>query len=747
MTFKKYSVKNGKKYGPYIYHNQRVGEKVVTHYVGKGKSNPLKEKKYLLPWLVFGILLLIIAVFAFFFNAISPTGLVIMEIKPQYELGEPILGLINFNFKSGELIPADSKITVSLGSQRKELALSDLIEGNLIEGDYYAEQNPIEGSGFGYGAIGSKIVYPTLDFELSIQSEEVVEETSGETTENNQETETTETSPTDEGSNTETTETSNDLPAAPETPSNPTTETTTTESSTSDSSSSETSSSDSSSSSDSGSSDSGSSGSSSGDSSSGGDGGGMTGAVIGEDEYTINGQVSGEEDYDYNLEEGQTAVLVPGSVKYNGTTLEDSQVNIKIKNGKVIVTTDYSFVEEGFGRDFLGDFALSVPVDLKLFEIVAEEGALNAVLVYDETSLSRAKIDIGIKPNATLEEIEVASTIEVIQDIPSLRLSSSGRTIINLEEYFVNASNYELITTNITGVLDGHNMTLTSDPYFRGSRKAVIIAYNPSGYSVQSNEFNILVSSSNISITTEQGQVKVGEKVKWIKTVKLEEPEAVTIEIPAQSESIVVTKVEETISDSNSGEGLLTGNVVIDIELHKESPLLSWLKVVFNAMTGNVVESVLSESTEVVLDDGATEYQVEYYTEAPTKKEKRTSFGKQVTVSASDDLNYTNVLAFTEIQEIYSVGEENKIRVYWEEGARYLGVDAYDLNENGKLDYIEWIVPHLSDQNFRIILFDDVTAPTISFVSPTSADGSTTMTLKANISVSDASDSWYTFLK
>jgi len=80
----------------------------------------------------------------------------------------------------------------------------------------------------------------------------------------------------------------------------------------------------------------------------------------------------------------------------------------------------------------------------------------------------------------------------------------------------------------------------------------------------------------------------------------------------------------------------------------------------------------------------------------------------------------TNVLAHTNIPEIYKVGQEDKIKIKWlnnpdcgaiedprqAEACRDNGsmpFKAYDLNGNGRLDYVEWTVPHLSDQVFEII--------------------------------------------
>jgi len=61
-------------------------------------------------------------------------------------------------------------------------------------------------------------------------------------------------------------------------------------------------------------------------------------------------------------------------------------------------------------------------------------------------------------------------------------------------------------------------------------------------------------------------------------------------------------------------------------------------------------------------------------------------------------------LSYTEIPEVYSVDEKEKIKIYWKEQNKFIDFNAYDLNSNGRVDYVEWVVPHLSEQTFEIIL-------------------------------------------
>ncbi len=109
-------------------------------------------------------------------------------------------------------------------------------------------------------------------------------------------------------------------------------------------------------------------------------------------------------------------------------------------------------------------------------------------------------------------------------------------------------------------------------------------------------------------------------------------------------------------------------------------------------------EEPLASSTDVVT--------VEYETPAPVIAEAETETGKIVTISATDtpDMPITDVLAFTNIPEIYKVGQENRIKIKWtNNNDQDVTFKAYDLDGNGKLDYVEWTVPHLSTQTFEII--------------------------------------------
>ena len=116
-----------------------------------------------------------------------------------------------------------------------------------------------------------------------------------------------------------------------------------------------------------------------------------------------------------------------------------------------------------------------------------------------------------------------------------------------------------------------------------------------------------------------------------------------------------------------------------------------------NQATYLAVENQLSEKDYLVLT---------YTTPGPKIKEKVTPNGTIVTISNPNDpnLEYKNVLAYSAIPEIYNKDSKNRPQIKWQNNDNQLtSFKAHDLNNNGKLDYIEWTVPHLSEQVFEII--------------------------------------------
>ncbi|MEK6927925.1 MAG: LamG domain-containing protein, partial [Nanoarchaeota archaeon] len=422
-----------------------------------------------------------------------------------------------------------------------------------------------------------------------------------------------------------------------------------------------------------------------------------------------------------------------------------------VQGRKVIVSTDYEIIEEGFGEDYLGDYKLTLKIDLASFGMNVKEEELKLELSYNDEIIASAQKNLFIE-----QANQTFGNVTFVKVIPTIRISKDGSYALNLNEYFDGAESYMFSSNNINVVEQNGILLLTPFEGFKGASTAVVYAYSGET-SVNSNEFNILVSSQNISISTSREKIKVGEPVKWTKTINLSVPEEISVSIPADAEKVVVTKVENLenvseviengVSDFGLSTGGITGNVVMQVNLEKDNFLVGWFKKLFRSMTGNVVSDeqnvTLAETTEVLLNASAESYTIEYETPAPTSVEVDTESGKEVIVSAPSELGYSDVIAFANLNNDILVGQENTIEIFWrvydsnvnesdikevsdvaseqivnesnviieELSSSYhlesVPFDAYDLNGDGKLDYIEWVVPHLSEQTFEIIYITD----------------------------------------
>lgn len=169
-------------------------------------------------------------------------------------------------------------------------------------------------------------------------------------------------------------------------------------------------------------------------------------------------------------------------------------------------------------------------------------------------------------------------------------------------------------------------------------------------------------------------QSVVGEPVKWEKEIQ---PSAKNIKIK--------------IPESSTDVSLSAENLSIDFKIKN-----SIFDDVSNLFSEEKQKSIVIQNTEKTLE-------LKYTTPAPQKTEKKISkFRKEVEVSS--EIHYENVLAYTDIEEILTLDKKENIKIFWKEKNTFLEFEALDTTNNGLINKIEWIVPHLSTQTFEIIL-------------------------------------------
>ncbi|MEK6928176.1 MAG: hypothetical protein AABX11_07115, partial [Nanoarchaeota archaeon] len=433
----------------------------------------------------------------------------------------------------------------------------------------------------------------------------------------------------------------------------------------------------------------------------------ITGEVISENEFEIEGNAKKGSDFVYNLENKQSAEIVEGSVNVGGVEIGDDKIKLKIKGDVLEAVTEYSIEEEGFGSDYSGDERLTLSIDLSKFNLKAIDKSVAIKLVYNDVIIAESEKKIKLDDNNVSVPVDEENTtdvltginesnltilnetilnesllgnitnvtlsnIQLIRNISTLRMLSGSSAFLDMSEYFSGAENYSIsFIKNITTTISGNNVEFISDAGFYGARKAKITAYFGEE-TLESNSFNILVSSGVANVVTSREKIRVGDLVKWTKNVTLDNPEATSVIIPAGASNVSVKKGidGEVVSAELRG---ISGNVVLESDSSQGilSKLFNRIFGVFRSISGRVVSDLVEQSVnssddvEVVLDDNVTNYIIEYYTASPQLNVSDTNWGKRVVVSGPDSVLYEDVIAFTNLSNRIRIEDASNIKVYW----------------------------------------------------------------------------------
>ncbi|MEK6884824.1 MAG: hypothetical protein AABY22_34650 [Nanoarchaeota archaeon] len=419
MAYKKYIKKDGKLYGPYVYHSRRENGQVITEYHGKNKGSR--------NWfLIIAGAIVLIAIVLFFYrfltgNVISPTGRVLLDLDTDYRPNENLNGIARFSLIKGEFIPVDSDVVIDIAGEQYIYKLRDVVSETISQGGFYIEDTEITGSGEGFGEQGAKEFYPEVVFELEIFNSDTeimpVTEGGGETTE----------TPTEATGET-TSETTTEIESA--TSIEPTTETTSETPTETTESSAETTSE--------------TTGETSGETSEEVAATGnfvrtISGLVVSADIVnSIEGKASFGSPYEFELEEGTSASIRSGSAKVNEEKVDDSYVSISIQDGKAVVITTYKEEERGYGAEYLNnEERISLNLDLSSLNLTAKDGVMKISLVYNGQEIAETSTNL----NVLEEEIEEQNITEILNEtetnvsadqteIKTVNLTSSDRKIL-----------------------------------------------------------------------------------------------------------------------------------------------------------------------------------------------------------------------------------------------------------------------------------------------------------------------------
>jgi len=209
-------------------------------------------------------------------------------------------------------------------------------------------------------------------------------------------------------------------------------------------------------------------------------------------------------------------------------------------------------------------------------------------------------------------------------------------------------------------------------------------------------------NESNIFKEYTQGPAEVNRPVKWTRKIIVNDSGSEILKLPKGAKNVKILKDKRNIA----GFGI-------------------------NAIN------------EIILPQEPGEYEIEFETIGPETQEKIITPNRK-TVSINSEINYTNVSVSTSINEVPIDGIQ--INHLLSEGPldiisdpRYK-VEFFDKNNDGLIDELKWIVPHLSNQTFEI---------TITIINPVTflRDGDTWIvefntTGEANLTIESTNSDW-----
>ena len=311
-----------------------------------------------------------------------------------------------------------------------------------------------------------------------------------------------------------------------------------------------------------------------------------------------------------------------------------------------------------------------------------EEAVVEVPIVENETEEEEVNETVEVEINETevneTEEIEINETVGIVEEE---NITDSGGTGIS--------GNFSEVNVSEINVSIDSSLNLTNETFEN------ITSLNVTG-------------NLTMNITDSYSNVTINSPVKWKKSVKLsEESDNLTIEIDFSAEDISVyeidggKEIEIDIDDSLLDEesNLITGDVVFDVSSFYYSFVGFFKSLFLGNPTGYTVLDEEGEIIELIIEEAVEELKIEYYLPGPIAVEFNLSeSSKQIVVSS--DIHYENILTYTEIQDV----PLEAINLYWIVDNERVDqeFDGYDTNENGLVDYIEWMTPSLSNQTYEV---------------------------------------------
>lgn len=241
----------------------------------------------------------------------------------------------------------------------------------------------------------------------------------------------------------------------------------------------------------------------------------------------VDGEVSFGNDFVFELSEGATVEIVPGSVETDTERLSDDMIELTIQENRAIVTTSYSEIKYGFGETHLGNDEKVIDINLSALNMVFEQGDLKVSLVYSNKEIvSLSTILESGKPVTAETPTQSEEEPKQTEDIATKQNITINETLGNITiEEPPQISN--VLTEEEENILDKEfgNISIKITRAERGKR--VLIRYELEEYWFEAT-YDADLSQEDLEVQME------ADKIKWlkdiVKSLSKEEPPAEEIE-------------------------------------------------------------------------------------------------------------------------------------------------------------------------------------------------------------------------
>lgn len=756
MTFKRYITINGKRYGPYSYKSYRdKNGRVKNYYFGKkenrsysiigGKENDQKSpfkfySTFYIP-LIIGIILAILA------SNFSMTGYSISAFerpeginldKSSFQANEPLTGYFSLYLQNGELIPSDASIFVEANGITKEISLSEFFSLSNIDlapeyGDFYSTKAEISGQGSGYGFIGEKKSYPEVSFELNIipKQEEAVPALSDliQNAESEQvQEEIIQEQPVEQQTEEIPAEIIQEQPAE-EAPieiiqEEPLVEDKETILS-------------------------------------------ITGNVISEinpfEQGILSGECTAERNFVHTIGDSE-AEIVPGSVK-SSETLDDSAIRIRKEGSEVLVSTDYTKTESGFGKEYLTENTERIDLDINALNISFEnpgDYSLKISLNYAGNKIAEFEKEIAISSTESAPEIPEYQVKNIITDAKGDKINANVEFIRNhniqgaissISEAKISEGVYDVKITGLEktsikeilikgcDIIENTSEIIQVDEAPESGDFLEIYALNPHE-NFSSAEVTVTAKGTELYKCKEWNFPEQRCYGEWVKLMDI---------TPGQEYTFVLAP-----EDPGFAESVLTGYVLHN-EADSQYPSYQQIKNESADSSQSVSSAVdlnskgikcwsnkwiMPSFSKAIKVNGTWNFTVYYSKSGGTSVNYL--FSKIIKINSSGEFNLANssssadigaIVAPTAVTWTYAFNSNNAVNADERIGIQICTNVTSEKNANA---YIYWEGQNYSRAIIPVAIYDDI-SPSISFISPTLPSGSSTKsTFEIKVNATDA---------